>query len=59
MDGERRQSSVLIPRLDRVDQPLVLLEDLEQVPWIAPRPHLHEADEPSQLIEKLRYELQP
>jgi hypothetical protein len=59
MIGERRQSFVLIPLLDRVDQALVLLEDLEQVAWIAPRPHLHKADEASELVQELGYELQP
>ena len=59
MMGERFQRCVLIPLLDRVDQPLVLLEDSEQVTWIAPRPHLHEADESSQLVQELGHELEP
>ena len=59
MMGERSQSSVLIPLLDRVDQPIVFLEDPKQVTWIAPPPHLRKADEPSQLVQELRYELQP
>lgn len=59
MMGKRFQSCFLIPLLDRIDQSLVLLEDAEQVTWIAPRPHLHKADEPSQLIKELWYELEP
>ena len=57
--GERRQSSLLIPLLDRVDQSLVLFEDPEQVTWIAPRPHMHQPDESAQLVQELGYELQP
>ena len=59
MMGERRQSSVLIALLDRVDQQLVLLKDSEQVTGIASRPHLHQADEPPQLVQELGYELEP
>jgi len=59
MMSERRQSTVLIALLDRVDQPLVLLKDSEQVTWIASRPHLHQADESSQLVQELGYELEP
>ena len=57
--SERRQSAVLIALLDRVDQPLVLLKNSEQVTWIASRPHLHQADEPSQLVQELGHELEP
>ncbi len=56
--GKRRQSSLHIPLLDCVDEPLMLREDPEQVTWIAPRPHLHQADEPAQLVQELGHELE-
>ena len=51
MLGERRQGALLVPLLDRVDEPHVLVQDPEQVTWIAPRPHLHQADETAELVE--------
>ena len=48
--GEGRQRLGLVPCLDRIDQPDVLFEDLEEVAWIAPSPHLHQADKTAQLV---------
>jgi hypothetical protein len=55
--AERREGGRFVPLLDGIDQPHMLLEDPEQVAWIAARPHLHQADESAQLVQKLRNEL--
>lgn len=57
--AEGLESSFLVPLFDGIDKPFVLFEDAEQMTWIAPRPHLHQPDEPSQLVQELRYELEP
>lgn len=56
--GERRPGSLWIATLDGIDEPLVLLQDLEQVTWIAPRLHVHQADESTQLVQELRNQLE-
>lgn len=56
--GERRQRSLFVPSLDRIDELHVLLEDPEEVAWIAPGPQLHQTHKPPQLIQELGYKLE-
>src|SRR5215469_623754 len=59
MYRQRLQRGTLVPPLETVDDRLVLVDDLVQMPLVAHRAQPHEAHETSQLAEEPRHHSQP